>query len=540
MDTRTQMGTQPMMQTGAQPMMQVGTQPMMQTGMQTGAQPIMQAGTQPGVQQMMQPIPTIPANPDTEQTKRRKENFGVLGLGTLLYACFYTLCMYKAGRGLNEAFFLAGSLWFYCFCMKKLGISLKKDSIFYIIGLLLLGVSTFCTADTKIINMNRAGIWVLTVSFLLHQFFEDKNWTFGRYAGYLVGAVFGSLGEISRPFLDMVEYRRKKGKQDGQKIAYVIVGVAVGIPVLLILWLLLMSADKMFLAMTEQLFQKLDIANIVGIVFTVLAAFFFTYCMMSLLCRKPFSEKATDRVCVEAIPAITVMLPVTILYVVFCGVQIVCLFFGNIDLERYTYAEYARQGFFQLLAVCVINLVMVLASQTYFKRSKVLRVLITVVSVCTYVMIASAAFRMVLYIRHYYLTFLRIFVLWSLVVLFLLLTGIIVSIYREKFPLFRFSMVVVTVCYLLLSFGHPDYWIAWCNTANMESSDSSFFDVDAYEDYDYMMGLSPDAAPVLLSLTQEQDWVEGYARGVQDAYEEMGIRDFNLSVYIAEKILQKY
>lgn len=524
MDIRTQMGTQPMRQPVAQPVMQPGTQPMMQ------------AGTQP----MRQPIPTIPQHPDTEQTKRRKENFGVLGLGSLLYACFYTLCMYKAGRGLNEAFFLAGSLWFYCFCMKKLGISLKKDSIFYMISLLLLGVSTFCTADAKIINMNRAGIWVLTVSFLLHQFFEDKNWTFGRYAGYLVGAVFGSLGEITRPFLDMVEYRRKKGKQDGQKIAYVIVGVAVGIPVLVILWLLLMSADKMFLAMTEQLFENLDIANIVGIAFTVLAVFFFTYCMMSLLCKKPFSEKAADRVCVEALPAITVMLPVTVLYVVFCCVQIVCLFFGNIDLERYTYAEYARQGFFQLLAVCVINLVMVLASQAYFKRSKVLRALITVVSGCTYVMIASAAFRMVLYIRHYYLTFLRIFVLWSLAVIFLLLTGIVVSIYKEKFPLFRFSMVVVTVCYLLLSFGHPDYWIARCNTANMESSYSSFFDVDAYEDYDYMMRLSPDAAPVLLPLSQEQSWAEGYARGVQDAYEEMGIRDFNLSVYIAEKILQNY
>lgn len=99
MDVRTQMGTQPMMQAETQPMMRTG----MQAGAQPSAQPIMQAGTQP----MMQPIPTIPQRPDTEQTKRRKENFGVLGLGTLLYACFYTLCMYKAGRGLNEAFFLA-------------------------------------------------------------------------------------------------------------------------------------------------------------------------------------------------------------------------------------------------------------------------------------------------------------------------------------------------------------------------------------------------------------------------------------------------
>ena len=37
-----------------------------------------------------------------------------------------------------------------------------------------------------------------------------------------------------------------------------------------------------------------------------------------------------------------------------------------------TYAGYARQGFFQLLFVALLNLVMVLLCLKYFRRSKLL------------------------------------------------------------------------------------------------------------------------------------------------------------------------
>ena len=54
--------------------------------------------------------------------------------------------------------------------MKKLGVSLKKGSVFYMVSVLLLGISTFITADSRIIFMNKTGVWVLTISFLLRQF----------------------------------------------------------------------------------------------------------------------------------------------------------------------------------------------------------------------------------------------------------------------------------------------------------------------------------------------------------------------------------
>lgn len=107
-----------------------------------------------------------------------------------------------------------------------------------------------------------------------------------------------------------------------------------------------------------------------------------------------------------------------------------------------------------LLAVSVLNLIIVLVMMSYFKESKVLKVILTIMSLCTFVMIASSALRMIMYIRYYYMTFLRIFVLWALVVLFLMFVGVIVSVFKENFPLFKYCMMVITVLYIGLSFSN--------------------------------------------------------------------------------------
>ena len=525
-----------------------------------------------------QPFPA--PRPQTKQTENMKKHFGILGPACILYSCFYALCMYKNSSGITYPFFLAGSFWFYCFCFKKLEISLKKDSIFYMISILLLGLSTFCTADGRIIAMNKAGVWVLTISFLLHQVYKDENWTFGRYVGYVIAAVFGSLGQIARPFQDLTGHRRDRGKKGSGIAIYIIIGITLGIPLFCVIWLLLMSADTIFYDITYGIAEKLFMGTVLedgfGVLFTVIFMFFMAYCIMAYLCKKTFSEEYRERKQTEAVLAITVLAPIMILYLVFCGIQIVFLFLGKMILEGYTYAEYARQGFFQLLIVCIINLVLVLVGHAYFKENKALKGMLTVVSLCTYIMIASSAYRMILYVQHYYLTFLRIFVLWSLLVLFILLTGVIVSIYKKSFPLFKYSMVVVTVCYLALSFSHPDYWIAKCNLANlgnMENSSGGFFRSESYNDYRYLAGLSADAAPALAEFLKEEGfslaeveakvengtnssghisyyeifggprsseecWGSYYLAALSEDYKDMGIRGFNLSKFIGYQLVK--
>ena len=85
--------------------------------------------------------------PETPETKRMKENFAFFGTGSFLYALFYTFCMFRNPSGINFPFFIAATLFFFCFSLRKLGLTLKRGSGFYMISIGLLALSTMCTDD---------------------------------------------------------------------------------------------------------------------------------------------------------------------------------------------------------------------------------------------------------------------------------------------------------------------------------------------------------------------------------------------------------
>lgn len=233
----------------------------------------------------------------------------------------------------------------------------------------------------------------------------------------------------------------------------------------------------------------------------------------------------------EPIIAITFTSILTLVYLCFSVIQIVYLFIGNMQLpNNYTYAQYAREGFFQLLFVCIINLILVLFCMSHYRDNKILKGILTVICGCTYIMIASSTLRMLMYIGEYHLTFLRVFVLLSLLVLFLCLTGVVISIFKPTFKLFTYMLVIVSVCYIAFSLSKPDTYIA---AYNIQANAS-----DLYYYYD----LSPDAAPILAEKEILQ-YVEGnqtaYIQECLDLYENQNFRRFNLSVYRAGKAIHK-
>ena len=438
---------------------------------------------------------------DTAYTERLKENFGFFGLGTFIYSCFYTLCMFRNPSGITFPFFIAGSLLFFCLCLSKLGLTLRKGSGFYMVSMMLLAVSTFCTDDSRIIHLNKLGIFLLVLSLLLNQFYDTSGWQLGKYVSSIVTVVFCSLGKLDRPFRDGNQYRKAYVKGKSSKAFYAVIGFLAALPLFAVIFLLLFSADAVFRQMSRRLLEDIDLEGIICIVCMAACMFLAVYCILAFLCEKSMKEEVKDNRKGEPILAITVTGMLTALYLVFSVIQIVYLFLGRMQLpEGYTYAKYAREGFFQLLAVSVLNLIIVLIALSFFRESRVLKAVLTIMSLCTFIMIASSALRMVIYIRYYYLTFLRIFVLWSLVVLALLFGGVIVSIFRRKFPLFRYCCVAVTCCYIVLSFAHPDYWIAKVNVANIigEEQGDGFFLGEPYRDLSYLSYLSADAAPVLV------------------------------------------
>ena len=432
------------------------------------------------------PTPANPVKEDTEATRRMKENFGFFGPVTFLYALFYAFCMFRNGSGVTFPFFIAASLLYLCFSLSKLGLTLKKGSGFYMTGMILLSVSTFCTDDARIIGFNKTGIFLLMMSLLLKQFYDTAQWKLGKYLGSIFLMMFASIGELARPFQDAVCYMKQRGKGN-RTVGYALLGAVLAVPLLVVVIALLASADAFFRQLTDQVLSWVNLENLFEIICRVLFLFFAAYLLLSYLCKHTLSEEVKDHRHGEPVLAITITGLLSVVYVLFSGIQIFGLFLGKLQLpDGYTYAEYAREGFFQLLAVSILNLIIVLVCMSFFKESKVLKGVLTIMSLCTFVMIASSALRMVLYIRFYYLTFLRILVLWALALLFVLFFGVIASIYRERFPLFKYSVAVVTVLYLVLSFSHPDLIIAYVNVRSENN------------DYRYLSNLNADAAPVLI------------------------------------------
>ncbi len=506
-----------------------------------------------------------PGVSDTEETARLKQNFGSIAPWALVYSVFYAFCMYRNGSGITFPFFVAGSLLFFGFSLSKLGITLKKGSCFYIAAMMLLGVSTFCTDDGFLIFFNKLGIFLLLMSLLLKQFYNTSGWTTGKYLASICTLVFTGMRELGRPVSDGSAWQQEKGKKTDKRIWYFAAGLLVGIPMLLVVLLLLASADVLFRQMAEGLLGSIRLGGIFNIFFRITVLFFCSYALIACLCRRRLREEVPDRRKGEPVTAITVTGLLTFLYLVFSGIQIGGLFLGRMQLpEGYTYAMYAREGFFQLLAVSMLNLVIVQVCLAYFRENRVLKGILTVMSLCTFVMIASSGYRMILYIRCYSLTYLRILVLWGLVLLALLFAGVVAGIFRKRFPLFRYQCAVVAVLYIALSFAHPDYWIAKVNVADFHSGET---------DYGYLGTLSADAAPVLIPWMEKEGYrfeafyaenAVGYALDhcvgkeggiffyeregfgyswmgkLQMSMENFGIRTYNVSRYLAWKYFHLY
>ncbi|MQY15349.1 hypothetical protein SRB5_55280 [Streptomyces sp. RB5] len=184
-----------------------------------------------------------------------------------------------------------------------------------------------------------------------------------------------------------------------------------------------------------------------------------------------------------------------VLFAVFIGVQLVVLFGGYDTVLRetgLTYAEYARQGFWQLLWVTLLVLVVVALALRWAPRSGhrdrvLVRGVLGTLCVLTLVVVVSALRRMDLYVEAYGLTRLRISVfsveVWlGLVIVMIMAAGVFGARWLPR-------AVAGSAAAAVLAFGlvNPDAMIAERNTHL----------ADRGIDTDYLSQLSADAVPVL-------------------------------------------
>lgn len=488
-----------------------------------------------------------------------EHNTGFFLIVALIYSVGFAVAFYKNYASVTFPLIIVGTLIICGLFLQKSEILWKTQNLYYIVPIVLLGISTMLTTNLFTIFFNTVGILLLITVFMMQQVYSNNEWGLKRYIGNTLFLYLSMIPEIAAPFSNLGKYIRRKRvrEQKNTNTKYIVTGVLIGFPMLIFVVILLNSADVIFADYIGKIFRVVweNIVlspNIVLIVGLMLIGFFGIYTFLSALTLNNLPSYQKEREKKNPIIAITFTVMITVIYLIYSIIQVIFLFSGGMILpEGYTYAEYAHQGFFQLLFLCIFNLILVLCCMSLFEMNRWLKTILMVFSGCTYVMIASSAYRMILYISCYHLTFLRMLVLWFLALLVVLLAGVMWSICKKKFPLFRFEVAVITVFYLVLSFSHFDYWIAKYNISQMG-------DQLEYEDVSYLCNLSFDAAPVLGKISAGHNNIEYSVKGQRGFYEgcyaceletyfeqaekntDLNIRTFNLSKYQAVKAAEEY
>ncbi|MDE6184576.1 MAG: hypothetical protein K2G39_03985, partial [Lachnospiraceae bacterium] len=191
-----------------------------------------------------------------DNQEKKNPLFPFIGIGSLIYAAFYTFCLYKNSSGITYPFFVGGTCLFFFFYLKKSGITAKKFSLFLTASLILLGLNTCLTDSYVLITYNKLGIFFLFFYMVLHNLYKDKDWNIPKYLGSIITLVFTSLVFLFRPFTDFYAFLNEQKKQNhrfGGKGKYVFSGVLIAIPLLFVILLFLYEADAVFSNLFDQI-----------------------------------------------------------------------------------------------------------------------------------------------------------------------------------------------------------------------------------------------------------------------------------------------
>jgi hypothetical protein len=203
---------------------------------------------------------------------------------------------------------------------------------------------------------------------------------------------------------------------------------------------------------------------------------------------------------IGGIEATTILACINLLFAVFVGVQFTYFFGGqsNINLEGFTYAEYARRGFFELVFVAVLSLMLffglgALAHRKNAKQRRMFSSLGIVLVGLLGIILYSAFLRLSMYEMAYGFSRLRaythVFMVWLGVLLFL--TAILEVLRKSRG--FASALLFVSIGFTAsLAIINVDAFIVKQNVARTQSG----YELDVY----YLTGLSDDAVPALAEL----------------------------------------
>jgi len=285
----------------------------------------------------------------------------------------------------------------------------------------------------------------------------------------------------------------------------IVMGIVLAAPLMLIIGALFVSSDALVQKTLNAAFGAERLGPFVArAIWDGFALVFFAAVGWSIVTRIVESRRAVQRersFSMDHVSVGTALVLLNLLFAAFLGFQAVYFFGGDVFVQAQgiAYAEYAREGFFQLLWVAIlVAAALVFVYRATHMRHAFVRAASVFLAAQTGAVIASAIRRMTLYIDAYGLSVQRF---WALEIIFviaaLLLLAVVAIIGRLEFD--RLVKIVVVSLFVLAGASllvNADRIVAEYNVGEFLAGRTDQMDTL------YLTHLSSDAVPALVRLAE--------------------------------------
>lgn len=284
----------------------------------------------------------------------------IIGISAFL-AILQSILFWNRNLGISVFIFVLACVLYLIYILSKNNKIINKKAIIFVIPIILLSSTYFIFNNELFKILNIFVIVALGVTMCVYLSKSKIKWPdFLKKIGCVFGGMFESVSDIINTFKIP---ENKKENESLKKVKKIGKSLLITIPIILVVLILLMSADQVFEKIFDKVFLDLSkVLSLEGIVklLSRLSVILITF----LLCggflvnlvkdNTMFTKEDEDTKVTVKFENLTINMILTVLniiYLIFGFIQITNLFMNTSNNPNFDYSSYARQGFFQLMFV---------------------------------------------------------------------------------------------------------------------------------------------------------------------------------------------
>ncbi len=508
--------------------------------------------------------PVIDGGKKTKKTLSLDKKDGIFAL--LIFGCVFVFIDFAVMYGFNLGFTVAFCAVFAVFTAYLAKRDVRPSVFSCLCGLLSLAGSATFTFSRNIF-MNCIMLFLVTALFTIYIFGISGTFRHGEGGARMIGDIL--YGVFVSPFENLPSTARgiNAAAFKSKNALYIIFGIALSVPALFVIIPLLVSGDAAFRGLVQMIGKNLGEYILVLILSLVFAPFAVAYAVVrkkNLDAGKSNAAVLKNRRFFPAAAAISFLCVISVTYLFYLFSQLAYFFsaFSGLLPEGYEHSAsvYAREGFFEMFAICVINVLIISAVNVFCKTEKgrglpaFLKGVECFILLFTVLILITAVSKMKLNIETYGLSLYRLLVALFMVMLFVILAFFILHIFAPKISYMQPVILICSVLFIALALADADsivvrYNIDAYKNGRLEQIDFAYF----------ANGLSESAVPYVAKLAQDDGEIADDAlnfiiykmRNDPDisldfdgvtlvSKRKRDFRQFNFTVYSAEKSICDY